>query len=629
MIMVLIVLLFLSLASSEIINIFDKFQENTPEEFEVLKFNKYINYIVPLYFEEGKLLHLILPTRNVQIKEIANVYDFQEIISKLSTKYQILLSNHDDFELKDSFIFMKTSYYVIFIQENMIEIQIKSRWKMLRRYYETWNSKACFIFVILQSGSNDNNGTIIDIINSLWKINVFKVVIILSDKNEIKLITASPFSSENRCRKLHNDGNLNAYHTNYNSTLKLDLFAFSSPLNFHGCSMIAETFTFPPYTYEIKNFTKYDLVTGIELNIIKILADKHNINIVFETPDMNFYPWWHVKPDGSGQGIFWDLLLYEIDFAFAGNMAYYLEYLIVDHTQWHSFGSYSWYVPKPNPLRPWKDVFIVFTPSLWATIIFTFLLSSITYYIMNKISLTKEKTAPEKTYWSCFIILYSLCIGVPISATPNSTYLRLLFFTWAFYSLTLTTVYQKTLYSLLIHPLTETQINSLDELKRSGLKICAEHTAYTMNSLLYNNTNEMNQYMVCNNKTEMIHNFINHKNTSILDKTEFIESMQSKYGYYFPKIPEIYVTYFVTMVTSKGHIAFDCLNAVVQRSVEGGLVSKWRSDAQMKPMIDSTYGTHYPLDMEDFHCAFLILVSGLSVSVIFFLIEVLLKVHYG
>lgn len=612
-------------------------QRANQQENIIQSLYKFMLEIGSVYFEEIELLHIVLPVQSDNYTFYnSDLNDINTFVGKIHTKWPVLISKVGENVTNSSTIYIKVSHYIVFMTSNTIIDETDSFLKVLQFYKESWNPRGSFVFVFLHSGKNnimEHSKVVITFFNHLWSKNIYKTVLFHANFNlinETKIITALPYTSNNLCRRLHNSSELMYWDLNSSLDSNIELFTFDVPKDFHGCSMNVMTYPFPPYSvaeeFEDNNVTKYEYTSGIEVNLVKLVAERFNIKITFSTPDLNLNPWFHFFPDGRTVGIIPDLIKFKTDIAFGGVIPISESYFIVDFTKCHSFGSISWFVADPSKLPQWTVLIRVFKTRAWIILLFVFVFFSLIFHLISKYSSSRvSEYNIYKRYATSIMILFIVGLNTPTQKPPKSNYLRLLFLTWSIYSLHIVITYQQHLFSLMVNPTLEKSINTLEELKESGLTTCLSGLFHALFSKKFNDKTLQyifDNHIICNDIEESVELLMKYKNFSILDKSENIEFIDKNMEGNFHKVSDVLMIYNVGMLTSKGNIILDRLNTVIQKSQEAGLIAKWKNEFKLKSdttfKIDSRLKS---LTIDDLQGAFLILFLGFAFSLISFLKE--------
>lgn len=600
--------------------------------------NQYIKQITDHYFEEDKLLHLIFPDKTHDLEH----FDDQtavEIPGTLLNRYQFFTSNFNrGIQFPPQII--KPSYYIVYINRNMVPKYIYSKWNILKNYNESWNPSGRFIFAVLRTEEyicNDKQLSI-DILNSLWQINIFKSVILITDfngNNVTKLITALPYSRVKLCRNLSNVADLIISGTKRGTILKSNLFHFSFPTNFHGCPMIAKTVPYSPYTIRHINrkFNITEYTSGIEILLLRLFGQTYNISFIIKTPldydpdDVNFSRW--------PNELYSDIINHLIDFSFAGLPTSYTRYFLLESSHYHSFDDYSVFVPYPDYIEKWKIIYTTFPPLMWLALSLHFLSTVIVFILCYKLSYAKDK---EYTIFNsivhCFMTFFSISFKVSVPNTPKLASLMFIYIGWSLVCMNLTILYQLKMFTRLINPILEKNINSLERLRQSNLKLCMRTEFYNF-TFQYFDINESYYFIPCDNIFQQMNHMMIYKNITLLEGKKHTLFLKNVYRYKFNRLNDGFYYFPVSIITGKGHITLSPLNKLIKKSIETGLLQKIERDMLFnftkRVMFEEkevSAGVK-AFTMEDFQGPFIVLILGIFVSVLVFIFELIAGYFVG
>lgn len=396
--------------------------------------------------------------------------------------------------------------------------------------------------------------------------------------------------------------------------------------------MVVYTFPFPPYTIskinKIQNMSNLEYIAGIEYELMTLFAKKHNITLTIKLPDTNYNLWYDNRTE-IPVGMIPNLAYYKADFAFAGNLPSYTTLFHLDYSHWHSLDYFTFYVADPDTIPQWRTMFMVFKPLIWIVTLITFIVFFIIYCLFSWFC--SDALNFLETSTANYFMLIGLSLGYSVPIIPKSNYQRILFFAWSVFTLHLAAIYQQHLYSIMVDPEIENSIVDLQTLKQTGLKVCLNRLYFNTFKDMQSIQNELDMYMICNNFTEVLQNINIHKNVTILSKVKNTELMKAIYKFKFHRIHENFLSFPVSILASKGHIALDRLNKFIARSVEAGLIKKWEADVVFcfetsnQKSGDNHSGNPVVLNLQDLQCAFYLLGCGLLLSFIVLLMEIIIN----
>ncbi len=151
--------------------------------------------------------------------------------------------------------------------------------------------------------------------------------------------------------------------------------------------LIAGVFDFPPFTYECDNpvvpGTPY---CGIEVTILKAVADALQMKLVLQTPSDGNNHWGSYYPNGTTDGLLGDVFQGTVDIG-AGeffNQVYRNE--LMDPSDFYNYDYFCFLLKTPPPAPEWVQLIKPFESMVWlwtlvclvATITFLLIYSWIT-----------------------------------------------------------------------------------------------------------------------------------------------------------------------------------------------------------------------------------------------------------
>ncbi|PSN49203.1 Ionotropic receptor 450 [Blattella germanica] len=128
---------------------------------------------------------------------------------------------------------------------------------------------------------------------------------------------------------------------------------------------------------------------------------------------------------------------------------------------------FKWYVPSGELIPRWKSLTKVFNPFMWVCTVTTFIVGSVTSWLLQKNS--KSKNKPTVSFSLVLIDMFSTYLAFSVSNNHNGPVASTFFVLWLFYCLIINTAYQSALISFLADPGEYKPISTLEELHESGL----------------------------------------------------------------------------------------------------------------------------------------------------------------
>ncbi|PSN49186.1 Ionotropic receptor 448 [Blattella germanica] len=137
----------------------------------------------------------------------------------------------------------------------------------------------------------------------------------------------------------------------------------------------------------------------------------------------------------------------------------------------------KWYVPSGELIPRWKSLTKVFNPFMWVCTVTTFIVGSVTSWLLQKNS--KSENKPTVNFSSVLIDMFSTYLAFSVSNKYNGPVASTFFVLWLFYCLIINTAYQSALISFLADPGEYKPISTIEELHESGLKFIGMLTSWS------------------------------------------------------------------------------------------------------------------------------------------------------
>ncbi|PSN55692.1 Ionotropic receptor 457 [Blattella germanica] len=284
----------------------------------------------------------------------------------------------------------------------------------------------------------------------------------------------------------------------------------------------------------------------------------------------------------------------------------------------------KWLVPAGAPVPRWKSLINIFNPSMWLCVVTTFLIGSATSWLLLK------ENQQSVTFMSVILDTLLTYLAAGISDRYKGTVASTFFVIWLFYCLIINTAYQSALISFLTDPGQEEPIKTIKELHNSGLRL--------MSRLLILNAEddeiaEINSYEICEVHHLCFRSIAQNRDTALLDEEllarslmeNFFDSETNRYKLHI--IDESSYTFYFTMATyTHGCLLFKRMEQLVHRIWSAGLIIKSYDYYYMvvrRRSHELVNNNPYAIALSHLQGGFYLLASGLFVSLIVFLIEVM------
>lgn len=484
----------------------------------------------------------------------------------------------------------------------------------------TWNPRARFLVTLRCDGAGDNTlklSYVKQIFLELQRVMVYNVLVLAEIFSQhLQCFTWFPYNKTARnCEEIRDVTLLDTWVSHEGRGMFLHgrcLYPVKFPTNIGGCPLRVNTVIYPPYAFPLEGESHSIQVSGLEPRIIGYIAQQMKANVEF-----------HQTPYSEDA---YDLIGNDSNIVI-GNMNYDNDYSVrLEFTDSHFTDIHTLYVPRALQYPQWIAVARVFVFSAWLLLFLAVILCAL---LMRYLSASLPVTAPQdgtyRTTLNCLSISCSVMLGVSVPVLPLSNPLRVLFFFWVVFCMTINNILQSYVTSLLVEPGFQHQMNSFEELTKSSLKLFISERVewyfyYTdidgKRIVSYNDTNSSMQ-MVFEEENSAI--FLSSSKMSFN-----LRSIQNKY-YALSENP---LQLHSVMLVKKGWPFLKQTNTVIRRLVEAGIPNKIMSSV----ISTKSYGhrrvgvwnlvTKYSsLSAEQLHAAFLLLGAGLALSLVAFVAE--------
>jgi hypothetical protein len=287
------------------------------------------------------------------------------------------------------------------------------------------------------------------------------VVLYAADAFSYDIYTSDPYhGSEVECGKmnaLHIGKCANGKLVDRKSTKK-HLMADKVPTEMHQC-----TFTFCARVQE--PFVNEGCENGLEIQIMHFLQEEMGFKIITTCSELD-----RGEPNEDGS---WSDLLGEvrddacdiIAGAFFPDHEVHAEFAA---TEFYLQDFYTFYVQKAKLEPRWKGLITIFKIKAWTAFGVVLVVSWIFWYILGIIS---GEPRQHRQFFLVFLNVFAVSLGVSANNRPIYSPLRVFFSILALYALTITAIYTSKLITVFTHPKFDYQIDSLEELLKTGLPI--------------------------------------------------------------------------------------------------------------------------------------------------------------
>ena len=530
----------------------------------------------------------------------------------------------------------------------------------------SWNPRARFVVsVTITNDVYKCQETAKIVLEELWSLKILDAIVILKspqtqttgndagtysnirDQN-LEIYTWFPHHDQLRCWAFHDVIPLDIWLMEGNGRFKnnVDLFPNKITHNLHKCPIIAGTFPVDfvvgPYKYLDINdsttsestYVTYD--SGIEIRLIKLVAEGLNVTLKFLPPPPNNEKWGNVTVDGRITGLLGQVVLGKADIGFGAWPLHPKLIMVMDATKTYYRDDWLWWVPCAKKVPRWKSITMVFLPETWITLLISII--SAVVVIFGLVACEPMERRVYRNCANCAFSVWATFTGVSAPYMPRRTPTRMFLISWIWYCLAINIVFQTFLTSFLIEPGLQHQMNSIEEIMASKIKygynewidLAVRDSDDALSKII------LQERTACNegNKPPCLDWVAYHNNFSVLcSKTlldylrthEYVDSNGKHLicqagGVFFPLN---YVTYM-----EKWNPLLNRFNDIITRLLYSGIEWHWlESSLHMQRVYagvtgrKTTSGEYSDISLEHAQGIFAVLVPGLLLSVVIFFME--------
>lgn len=405
-----------------------------------------------------------------------------------------------------------------------------------------------------------------------------------------------------------------------------NIFPNKNRRHYSGCAIKVIPANIAPYVF----YKSDKSLDGLEVRLIHAVEEKTRLKVEFVAH--NFRTWGLKLPNGSYTDMFNLLQRNEADAVVGMWPTNYTHSWDFDVSMSYLQDALVWLVPKSQSLPHWKRLSIIFPEVVWLILLVIILTFPLIWAITGNTSYGKELKS-FMVWQTCILKSLSVILSVTLPKYPRTSPLRILFITWVYVSLILTTLYQSKLLAILIQPKYEYQISNVDEILSTNMNFGANVNVKSLYDATISQTEkEMHDKMsfcdltlTCPNRTAFNRDFATAK-ARLAAVFLILRYYTTSDG-----VPMVYIfkstilSHYVNIVFAKGHIVFDRFNQVLWRISESGLFIKWLNDIKEETMRQSIHRDDetksLALTMEHMSPPFKILIGGYLLSVMIFCLE--------
>jgi hypothetical protein len=310
----------------------------------------------------------------------------------------------------------------------------------------------------------------------------------------------------------------------------------------------------------------------------------------------------------------------------------------------YKLDSLKWYVPCPKSALRTEGIMSVFSSSVWLTVLFIVLITSIVFWLSAKCSY-RSVVRESHGYSTVIRFMYNVwCVfmGVSVAEMPRTSRVRVVFCIFVCFSLVISTIFQSFFVSFLVSPSSLKPITSLEDLINSSLKFGSNaYSRYVLSVVNYEGLEKLNlDLFECPDTLKCLERVFTQGDIAVVSPTIEAQYVASQIDFAGGKLlctlDEYLYPISLAMYVTKGDPVLGRLNVILRRIMEAGLVGKrWsefnfliqvRNTAKSKDVHCEDCGNYFDVFLlSHLKVAFLVLGFGYALSATVFLAEIFCK----
>lgn len=585
------------------------------------------------FFTEEEMITVSLSPEEVSNDQPSAIISDRVLLPRLSYvgQWSLLVTKSSS---RNTNFFKQTGSYIIHLRTKN---ELKSHIVNLKKY-RSWNPHAK-LMVVSTAIFNNVSEVIGGIVETLWSAKVVDGIIMLrdnADSSYYNIYSWFPYSAGNCGNDFYKIKSLDKCKFGYFER-NVNLFPNKIPKKLNDCPVRVRVVQWPPYVMPPKEHITgtdiYEFDDGLEIKLMNTIAERANFKIIYSMSNktQNFGT---VDSNGTTTGIFAALKAERTNIAL-GSLALSEERgEEFDFTTTYHTESLTWCVPHARTQLSIQKLTNTLKTETWVVLVIAYLLYSIIIWILSK--LEKKELELYKRLPNVMQNTLSIVFGMPIKTLPKSTILRAFLFLWIFNSLVMDIYYTTFMISKLTDCSYEGQINTLDQILKSKLKLyLMPNTIQFFNGSTWQMKQIHKEWNNCTHIHDCLAKVAFQKDSAVCIPRLYIEYVYNRYIdadkqpllYYFK---ESIVSYPITMYMVKGYPLKQRINELVSRIVSAGLITfweqkvfdyKWKNASILAEQTSEEPEKRW-LTIEHLEAVLFTLVIGHTLAAVIFLIEI-------
>lgn len=570
-------------------------------------FEKYvISSTLTIFFTEGARDNINIINEYCKDANISMVYK----IKNLNKLEQNFLE-----ERKENALIIFNNFEELFLRKDILMNLTK------------WNARAKYIFFSIHGTDMHLN----EFIAALWECYLINSIILSPNRfGNYNIFTYFPY--------LSNSTNIEPVLIESCQTIQhnyISLYPNKIPNDLNGYKIKVRAVVWSPYvlfpTNITKNYNNVNIVEGIEIELLKTLAEIANFSVEYSLSSIP-QDWGLITPNGSATGSMKALINKDADLAI-GSIGPTLErHDFLDYAYCHLQEHITCCVPKAQKASNWRNLLDALHPFVWISIIVMYFVTSMSVWAVSLITPKDHIYGSLKNAFTYFLSLF-LLVSVK---SPNKNSSRLLFLLWIIFSLHIIISYEAKLISELTHPNFDNQIDTVEEVLQSNIPFVLLSTIrrFFANSEDWRVATILKNWKSCLDSDECLKAIAYKRNlafftTKVHMEFEIMKYLDSNGDSLIYCFDNIYLTYPAEIFMSKGFPLRDRISTLIMRTRDSGLIFKWQADVfrryknkYLKTVVNNE-SAKMALALSHLQGAFFISSIGWTAAILIFLVELL------
>lgn len=456
-----------------------------------------------------------------------------------------------------------------------------------------WNARTMILVVVRRFA---NHGLMVNIFKLLWDNFLINSVIMIPSENDStvqELYTFYPY--ENGSCGQNENYSLIAICRSGELLVKRELFEKKVPKIFNGCPLRTKGVVWPPNVMPpvdgiIRENIPLNITKGVEPEMLNIISKILNLTLSIYS---SIVPqnWGMITMDGNVTGNLKDIFDKTHNLAFGNYGPSEPRHLYCDYTVSFGYEYVTWCVPKSDHVPKWRSLLMTFQVQTWIAMLMSYIIICVTNYVVcNLVVQDRSIYTKLKSNFQYFLpVFFAMCI----QCTPQKISGRIITISWIVFGFVFTSTYQAKLIGVLMQPLYEHQITTVEELLESNLKRVALPTLKRsfLNTDDWRVAKIVREWQDCDNASSCLTRVALKK-----DMAMFIANSYAKYNIMRhtneDSEPEVfclpqYSNYPREMFLTKGFPLRERINSILHKIQETGLINKWKADLLHNLMLQS------------------------------------------